>query len=446
MTFGVSRDRGLFEWSGTSLATVFAQKSNLFNPRMWIMLFDIIRFNQFALNLLSEEDESENYPSASHDIPSKLGKPRHQQSIGEYLQKENYSEAFRDDYLIPMTAAVWSTAPDKASLEFPAVTLVRFMWNHHLLSTVAARPQWMTIPGGSQQYIDAVMASFPKDHLHVGSCVKSLRVSNDGPVVLLLSDGVEQLFDHVILATHADQALEIIRNTASAEEREILSGFGFSTNTAVLHSDISVCTPLYSLHVSNSAVCPLIDWSQLMPIRSAAWSSWNYITTTPSDSDDVLSVCLTYWMNLLQHIPSSRYGHVLVTLNPITQPDPALVQGSWNYHHPLYNAKAIYSQKLLPTIQNRKGISYAGAWTKYGFHEDGFSSGVKVAMEHLGAELPFDFVDSTFSRGRKPRLCWLDYLVRVFVWTIQSIIQVIRGPKSLTGISHSYVDKQHKIQ
>ena len=183
-----------------------------------------------------------------------------------------------------------------------------------------------------------------------------------------------------------------------------------------------------------------------MPIRSAAWSSWNYITTTPSNSDHVLSVCLTYWMNLLQHIPSSKYGHVLVTLNPITLPDPALVQGSWTYHHPLYNAKAIYSQKLLPTIQNKKCISYAGAWTKYGFHEDGFSSGVKVAMEHLGAELPFDFVDSTFSRGRKPRLCWLDYLVRVFVWTIQSIIHVIRGPKSLTGTPHRYVDKQDKIQ
>ena len=241
MTFGVSRDRGLFEWSGTSLSTVFAQKSNLFNPRMWMMLFDIIRFNQFALDLLSEEDESENYPSISHDLSSKLGRPRRQQSIGEYLQKENYSEAFRDDYLIPMTAAVWSTAPDKASLEFPAITLIRFMWNHHLLSTVAKRPQWMTIPGGSRQYIDAVMASFPEDNVHVGSCVKSLRMLNDGPGVVLLSDGVEQLFDHVILATHADQALEIIQNTASAEEREILSGFGFSTNTAVLHSDLSVC-------------------------------------------------------------------------------------------------------------------------------------------------------------------------------------------------------------
>ena len=183
-----------------------------------------------------------------------------------------------------------------------------------------------------------------------------------------------------------------------------------------------------------------------MPIRSAAWSSWNYITTTPSNSAHVSSVCLTYWMNLLQHIPYSRYGHVLVTLNPVTQPDPALVQGSWTYRHPLYNAKAIYSQKLLPNIQNRKGISYAGAWTKYGFHEDGFSSGVKVAMEHLGAELPYDFVDSTFSRGRKPKLGWLDRLVRVFVWTIQLMIHVLQGPKSLTGNSHSYVDKQQKIQ
>ena len=183
-----------------------------------------------------------------------------------------------------------------------------------------------------------------------------------------------------------------------------------------------------------------------MPVRSAAWSSWNYITTTPSTSKHVSSVCLTYWMNLLQHIPTSRYGHVLVTLNPITQPDPSLVQGSWTYHHPLYNATAIRSQKLLPTIQNKRAISYAGAWTKYGFHEDGFSSGVKVAMEHLGAELPFDFVDSTFSRGRKPQLGWLDYLVRVFVWTLQVLLRVFKGCQMSVSSLNGYVSTQRKIQ
>ena len=130
-------------------------------------------------------------------------------------------------------------------------------------------------------------------------------------------------------------------------------------------------------------------------------------------------------MNTLQHIPTSKFGDVLVTLNPLHPPDPSLTQGSWTYHHPLYNAEAIRSQKMLPKIQNRRGISYAGAWTKYGFHEDGFSSGLKVAVEHLGAELPFEFVDSTFSRGRNPVLGWKDYVVRIFVYVVQLFIWLL---------------------
>ena len=161
-----------------------------------------------------------------------------------------------------------------------------------------------------------------------------------------------------------------------------------------------------------------------MPVRSHAWSAWNYITRSSPTSANISSVCLTYWMNLLQHIPASKFGPVLVTLNPLHPPKSELTQGLWEYHHPLYNANAIRSQKLLPGIQNTRGISYAGAWTKYGFHEDGFSSGLKVAVEHLGATLPFDFVDSTFSRGRKPILGWKDYVVRIFVHIVQMLITV----------------------
>lgn len=155
-----------------------------------------------------------------------------------------------------------------------------------------------------------------------------------------------------------------------------------------------------------------------MPIRRIAWSSWNYITSSPSRTTTP-SVCLTYWMNLLQHIPEDMFGPILVTLNPLHPPNPSLTQGTWTYHHPLYNAASIRSQKLLPRIQNSRSISYAGAWTKYGFHEDGFSSGLKVAVEHLGAKLPFGFVDSTFSRGRRPVLGWMDYSVRAFVYLVQ---------------------------
>jgi predicted NAD/FAD-binding protein len=240
MTFGISRDQGLLEWAGTSFSAIFAQRENLYNPGMWRMIFDIIRFNQFALDLLHEEDESEINPMRQNGSMSKTEEPRHQESIGSYLEREAYSDSFRDDYLIPMTAAVWSTSPDKASLEFPAVTLVRFLWNHHLLSTISARPSWMTIMNGSKQYIDAVMADFPQDRVHIGIGIESLKVQPNGQITLKRVDGNEDIYDHVILATHGDQALQIIRPIATIEEKEIMSKFKTSTNTAVLHSDLSV--------------------------------------------------------------------------------------------------------------------------------------------------------------------------------------------------------------
>ena len=222
---------------------------------MWQLLFDFIRFNQFALDLLSDEEESEIDPSGVDGLDSHTPRPRKQQSIGDYLNQENYSEAFKNDYLIPMTAAVWSTTPDKVSLEFPAITLVRFMWNHHLLSTLAARPTWMTILGGSQQYINAVMAEFPNDRVHLQSSVVAVQSVDDNRVLLRFGDGRENVFDHVILATHGDQALDIVRDTTTPEEKTILSGFQYSENTAVLHSDLRV-SPLNYRVLYNSLSSP----------------------------------------------------------------------------------------------------------------------------------------------------------------------------------------------
>ncbi|KIW15632.1 hypothetical protein PV08_05680 [Exophiala spinifera] len=399
MTFGVSRDQGSFEWAGTSIGSIFAQSKNLFSPGMWRMIFDIIRFNEFAIDLLHAESESENDIADKMEAGSK-NKPVAEETIGDYLDRENYSQEFRDDYLIPMTAAVWSTSPDKCSLEFPAVTLVRFMYNHHLLSTVARRPDWMTIPGGSKQYLDAVLQGFDKTRINVECKVTALETVDDK--VVLTANGRDQEFDHVILATHGDQALEIVKSGATQEEVGILSGFQTSRNVAVLHSDLA-----------------------LMPKRRVAWSAWNYITESPfppTNSQNISKVCLTYWMNLLQHIPDDKYGPVLVTLNPLNMPDPRLAQGIWEYSHPLYNATAIKSQKLLPRIQNIRNISYCGAWTKYGFHEDGFSSGLSVAVNHLGARLPFQFVDSTFSRGARPIMTWKNHIARSLILSVQIVM------------------------
>lgn len=411
MTFGVSRDHGVFEWAGTSLDSVFTQRRHIFSPRMWRMIFDIVRFNQFALDLLAEDDGQRlttyqvngNGNGAGGSTPKFF---KAEETIGEYLSREGYSDAFRDDYLIPMTAAVWSTSPDKCTLEFPAVTLVRFLWNHHLLSTIATRPSWLTIAEGSQSYIDAVMKGFPPNHLFLNTPVKSVTNEKDGRVRVHLHDGKSEVYDHVILATHGDQAYQIIKDTATAEERSIMSKFQTSKNTAVLHSDLT--------H---------------MPASRKAWSSWNYMTLSSpwSGKSNIDQVSLTYNMNILQHIPRSTFGDVLVTLNPLHEPDPETVQGRYEYAHPLYNGDSVRAQALLPKIQNRRGISYAGAWTKYGFHEDGFSSGLRVAQDHLGARLPFEFVDSTYSRGRAPVLGLTDHFVRLVILLIHVFVVLPLG-------------------
>ncbi|KAI9753262.1 MAG: hypothetical protein M4579_005235 [Chaenotheca gracillima] len=411
MTFGVSRDKGLFEWAGTSLDSIFAQRSNILRPSYWRMIFEIIRFNQYALDLLRREADSEEVQRYPYQV--KITKSMSQESLGDYLDREGYSAGFRDNYLIPMTASVWSTTPDKCSLEFPVLTLVRFLWNHHLLSSISARPDWLTIPGGSKQYIEAVLKDVPNDRIHTGDPVASVRNVSEGKVALDTKSGKQDVFDHVIIAAHGDQILDMLQADVTEQERDILSGFKTSKNVAYMHSDLD-----------------------LMPKRRVAWSSWNYMTRSSSKSSNVNQVCLTYWMNLLQHIPEKEFGHVLVTLNPLSEPRPELTQGRWEYHHPLYNAAAIRSQSLLPEIQNTRGISYAGAWTKYGFHEDGFSSGLKVAIDHLGAKLPFEFRDSTFSRGRRPELTWQDYVVRAGVTMLLWVFWIVGGLLGIVGIGH----------
>jgi len=259
----------------------------------------------------------------------------------------------------------------------------------------------MTISLGSQAYIDAVMDGFPSNHIFLNTPVKTLTNDESGRVRLNLHDGSSRVFDHVILATHGDQAFSIIRDSANNEEVDIMSKFKTSENSAVLHSDLS-----------------------LMPKSKTAWSSWNYMTKSSplTGKGNIDQVSLTYNMNILQHIPRDTFGDVLVTLNPLHEPDPKTVQGRYSYEHPLYTPAAIQAQQRLPEIQNKRGISYAGAWTKYGFHEDGFSSGLRVAQEHLGARLPFEFKDSTFSRGQKPDLKLADRVLRVWIVLVQLLI------------------------
>lgn len=247
------------------------------------------------------------------------------------------------------------------------------------------------------------MKGFPPNHLFLNTPVTSVTDQKDGRVRLHLQGGQSAVYDHVILATHGDQAYDIVKQSATKEESSILSKFETSQNTAILHSDLA--------H---------------MPASRRAWTSWNYLTlTSPVTGESAIDqVSLTYNMNILQHIPREAFGDVLVTLNPLHEPDPKTVQGRYEYTHPLYNADSVRAQAQLAKIQNRRGISYCGAWTKYGFHEDGFSSGLAVAKDHLGARLPFEFVDSTYSRGRAPVLGIWDHVLRLIILLIQVFLVV----------------------
>jgi predicted NAD/FAD-binding protein len=225
MTFGVTRDKGAFEWSGTSGTTLFAQRSNILKPSFWRMIFDIVRFNQCALSLLTN--------SPVNDL-----------SIGEYLEREGYSDAFRDDYLIPMTACVWSTGPDKCALDFPALTLIRFMWNHHLLSTISERPPWLTIEGGSKKYINAVVSECSKAKIYLGTPVESATRKQGRVELKIGGKGGRRVdtFDEVVLACHGDQARGLLQRgeTIEGEEKKILHAFETTPNIAYLHSDLAV--------------------------------------------------------------------------------------------------------------------------------------------------------------------------------------------------------------
>ncbi|EUC27218.1 hypothetical protein COCCADRAFT_10132 [Bipolaris zeicola 26-R-13] len=419
MTFGVSRDAGAFEWSGTSGSTLFAQPSNALKPSFWRMIFDIVRFNQFALDLLSITPGS----------PAAIAATK--MSIGEYLDQEGYSDAFRDDYLIPMTACVWSTGADKCALEFPALTLVRFMWNHHLLSTIAERPPWLTVEGGSSKYIDAVLELAGNCEGHLGTPVLAVKSKNQKVELTLggRGEGQTEIFDEVVLACHGDQARWMLGDDATEKEKEILDAFETTPNTAYLHSDLS-----------------------LMPQRRTAWSAWNYLTTSASNppknpnlnssSGAIESVCLTYDMNTLQHIPRDTFSSVLVTLNPSSPPSPALTQATYQYRHPLYNSRMVFAQDRLDEIQGKRGIWYAGAWTGYGFHEDGCRSGLQVG-EKLGGKAGWEVVDAKFMRGRRPVLEWKDYVVRFVVTLVQMGISILGGllgtEKRITGVGQKKV-------
>ena len=328
MSFAVSLEEGRFEYAAPGL---FAQRRNLLRPRFWSMLSEVLRFYRQApihLGGLTDPDLT----------------------LGDYLKREGFSEAFRDDHLLPMAAAIWSS-PAHTLMDYPAEAFIRFCGNHGLLKLVG-RPLWRTIKGGSRVYVERLAQAIEDVRLDHG--VTAVRRTDHGVMVHDSQGGAER-FDHVVIGAHADQALAML-DEPTAREREVLGAFRYSRNFTVLHTD-----------------------ADLMPRRRRAWASWNYIGANGG-------LCVTYWMNKLQGLPGQD---LFVTLNPPRPPKPDTLLRSELYEHPIFNPAALEAQKQLWSLQGRGGVWFCGAHFGAGFHEDGLQSGLAVAEQLGGVRRPW---------------------------------------------------------
>lgn len=335
MTFGFSAKNGALEWQGNSIRTLFAQKRNVFSPSFHRMWMDILRFRREGLRDLE------------------AGKTNGL-SLGQYLSRNRYGDAFRDHCILPMGAAIWSSSP-KDMLDFPAQSFIRFFENHRLF--YFDKPLWRTVKGGSREYVKLLTKPF-QDRLRLNTPVARVMRNANGAAVTDATGHTEQ-FDQVIFASHSDQALSLLADATDAE-RSVLSAMRYAPNMVYLHRDAS-----------------------LMPKRKSVWSSWNYLAR---EGDDGAAVSVTYWMNELQSIDKSR--PLFVSLNPPRPPAAHLTFETIACDHPQFDAAALIAQRRLHLIQGQRNTWYCGAYSGYGFHEDGLTSGLEVA-ERLGARLPW---------------------------------------------------------
>jgi predicted NAD/FAD-binding protein len=332
MSFSVSCRNPDIEYASHSLRGLFAQTSLLFSATHLRMLRDVVRFGRRGRLLLAGPGD----PDAT---------------IADFLDDGGFSDAFATYFLFPMTAAIWSSGTELVT-GFPRDPLLRFLDNHGLLQ-VTGQPEWRTVVGGSSSYIAPMIRDY-EDHVHLGLGVESI-VRSSGDVEIRLEDGSRHLFDHVVVASHADQALAMLADPTQ-EERELLGGWTYSINDTWLHTDTT-----------------------LMPRRRGAWASWNYLMTDSGNSQDRASV--SYHLNRLQGLQEER--EYMVTLNPEHEPAPEAVVRRMSYAHPVYNADSVATQADLPRLNGRNRTHFCGAYFANGFHEDGLNSAIAVA-EGLG--------------------------------------------------------------
>ncbi|MFT4717918.1 MAG: putative NAD/FAD-binding protein [Rickettsiales bacterium] len=335
MSFGIKDLDNGFEYSGNNLSGLFAQKKNFFNLKFLKMLKDIMKFNKNAIKLIE----------SGGDIREK--------TLNEFLDELKLGEYFKNYYLFPMAGAIWS-CPLELVKGYPAKTFLQFFYNHGLL-TVTNQPQWYSVDGGSKEYVKKMSESF-NDKIKLGCNI--LKSEKSGEKIILTDDKDKNYeFDHVIFASGANQTYKIISDK-SKKEKEILSKVKYSKNIAVLHKD-----------------------KKQMPENKKAWASWVYLS-----KQAINKVSLSYWMNNLQNIDHSH--PLFVTLNPIEKINKNDIFGEYEYEHPIFDSDTINAQENLNTIQGKRNVWFCGAWTKYGFHEDGLNSAINV-VQQFGIEVPW---------------------------------------------------------
>ncbi len=332
MSFGVSVAKGWFEYGSKNM---LAQPINIFRPAFWGMIFDIICFNRVA--------------AQNHELYE--GK-----SLGEFLDLLNMGDWFKKYYLQAMGAAIWSCSVETI-LSFPAKSFITFFKNHGLL-TVNDHPQWLTVDGGSREYVSRLTESY-KNKIRFLTPVQSVVRTKDKVIVTDISGQAEE-YDEVVFACHADQALGIIGD-ASPEEKDILGAFTYQNNRVVVHGDTS-----------------------FMPQRRGAWASWVYLSDAPVDKQP--SVSLSYWMNNLQNLQTDM--PVIVTLNPAREPSSDMIYDDHHFSHPVFTNETYEAQQKINDIQGVNKYWFCGAYQRYGFHEDGLLSAV-LMVKKMGIDIPW---------------------------------------------------------
>ena len=350
MSFSVSIDTSennpshpKLEWAGNDINSLFGQRSNLLSLSFWRMTYDILRFNRLATKLAHDQIAAGHHYSEPDE------------TIASFLDRNRFSQSFRENYFLPMIGAIWSCSVEQM-LEFPIQTMIRFCHNHGLLQ-IQNRPQWLTVRGGSREYVKRIVHTLEQNQVAIKrEGVLRVNAAQDGSAAEVISASGSAFFDEVVMACHSDQTLTLLHGI-DQEAEDILAAIPYQKNRAILHTD-----------------------TNFLPEAKRCWAAWNYTAKSGATPSSKQHVSVNYLINLLQPLPKElKDTQIIVSLNPSAEPNPKLVQQEIQYSHPVFDMKAIQAQKALPLIQGISSIWYCGAWTGFGFHEDGLRSGELVA-------------------------------------------------------------------